>query len=313
MIDEDAAVDFIYIGAPRCGSTWLSAILDDHPDIFIPSSKEVHFFNDRMPYTFEYKYPLGIEHYRSYFRGAKRRQVKGDISPFTFRDPNAAWRIHLHVSEVKIICFLRDPVAMLFSLYLLLRQRERRAPTFSEEIARNPQLVDLGRYERMLQPFYDYFPAEQIHVRIYEELFLDREQTVRDIYRFVGVDPDFSSSSANCRFNVATDAPPNFLRRLRGVLVDAMNRPALRPLKHLLLRHGFKNVVRHGRTEDRGVAPERQGPEPAVRATIESLLAADLQRLQRRLGRSLSLWPTVPSQPQPARAQELLPMSERYQ
>lgn len=306
MVEKNAPVDFIYIGGPRCGSTWLSAALDDHPDIFVPPSKEIHFFNDRMPYTFEYKYPLGMEYYRTYFAAARPGQLRGDISPFTFLDPNAAWRIHQHSPDVKVLCFLRDPVAMLHSLYLLLRQRERRAPSFAEEIAQNPNLIDLCRYDRMLQPYYDHFAEEQLHIRIYEELFVDRGRTMREIYGFIGVDPEFEPPSAQWRFNAATDAMPSLLRRNRGLLVDALNRPALRPVKHFLLRRGFKNVRRHGMTEDRGTAPARQGPEPEARAIIESLLEADLDRLQQRLGRTLPAWRSVsPREPGQDREREI--------
>lgn len=290
MVDNDAPVDFIYIGGPRCGSTWLSAVLDDHPQIFIPPSKEVHFFNDRMPYNFEYKYPLGIDYYRSYFNDAHRGQIRGDVSPFYFLDPNAAWRIHRHVPNVKLICFLRDPVAMLYSLYLLLRQRERRAASFAEEIDQNPHLIDLCRYDRLLQPFFDHFSANQIRVYFHEELFAARVRAVREIYDFLGVDPDFDPPSAKWRFNVATDAPPSLLRRNRAMIVDALNRPLLRPLKHFLLRHRFKQIRRYGMTEDREDTSWHQGPEPAVRTMLESLLEADLDRLERRLGRPLAAW-----------------------
>lgn len=293
MVSERAAVDFIYIGGPRCGSTWLSAVLDDHPQIFIPPSKEVHFFNDRMPYSFEYKYPLGLDHYKSYFTDARADQVRGDISPFYFLDPNAAWRIHRHFPEAKLLCFLRDPVAMLYSLYLLLRQRERRAPTFAEEIDRNPGLIDLCRYDRILQPFYDFFPAHQIRIYFYEELFLDTVGTAREIYAYLGVDSDFEPPSARRRFNAATDARPSPLRRRRGILVEAFNRPLLRPLKHVLLRHGLKDARRSGMTEDTHTSA-RDGPDPAVEALLKSVLEPELRRLERRLGRTLVMWPSAP-------------------
>jgi Sulfotransferase domain len=292
-IGEEVVVDFIYIGGPRCGSTWLSAVLDDHPQIFIPPSKEVHFFNDRMPYSFEYKYPLGLDHYRSYFTGARADQIVGDISPFYFIDPNSAWRIHQHFPESKLICFLRDPVAMLYSLYLLLRQRERRAATFTKEIEKNPSLIDLCRYDRLLQPFYDFFPSTQICIYLYEELFLDGARTAREIYDFLGVDSSFDPPSAKRRFNVATDAPPNPLRRRRGMLVDALNRPLFRPLKHGLLRRGLKDVRRYGMTENAHM-PAREGPEPAAKALLESVLEPELRRLERRLGRTFAIWPSAP-------------------
>ncbi len=55
-------LDFVYVGAPRCGSTWLAAVLEEHPDVWIPHNKEIHFFNDRLVYAFEYKYPRGIDY-----------------------------------------------------------------------------------------------------------------------------------------------------------------------------------------------------------------------------------------------------------
>ena len=65
--------EFIYIGGPRCGSTWLAAVLSDHPNIYIPPSKEIHFFNDRMPYPYEYRYHRGLNYYSTFFDGGKGR------------------------------------------------------------------------------------------------------------------------------------------------------------------------------------------------------------------------------------------------
>lgn len=36
---------FLGIGAPRCGTTWLQQVLRLHPDIWLPPIKEVHFFD----------------------------------------------------------------------------------------------------------------------------------------------------------------------------------------------------------------------------------------------------------------------------
>ena len=67
MLSQKEFLDFVYVGAPRAGSTWLAAALREHPEIWIPSNKELHFFNARLVYAFEYKYPRGIKHYRNYF------------------------------------------------------------------------------------------------------------------------------------------------------------------------------------------------------------------------------------------------------
>ena len=152
MIDEKEFLDFLYVGAPRAGSTWPAAVLEEHPQVWIPHNKEIHFFNDRLVYAFEYKYSRGLEHYRSYFRGAPGGVQLGELSPFYYGDPNAAFRISRHFPNVKILFFIRNPVDALHSLYLLLRQREKRAATFEEELERHPELLDLGFYHRLLTP-----------------------------------------------------------------------------------------------------------------------------------------------------------------
>jgi hypothetical protein len=38
--------NFIGIGAPRCGSTWLHELLQSHPQVYVPQRwKEVYFFD----------------------------------------------------------------------------------------------------------------------------------------------------------------------------------------------------------------------------------------------------------------------------
>ena len=37
--------NFLGIGAARAGTTWIARNLAQHPDIFIPYKKELHFFD----------------------------------------------------------------------------------------------------------------------------------------------------------------------------------------------------------------------------------------------------------------------------
>lgn len=285
------SVDFVYVGGPRCGSTWLSAVLSDHPEIFIPPSKEIHFFNDRMPYGFEYRYPQGMAHYLGYFDQAKPGHLKGDISPFYFLDPNAAWRIHRHLPDAKIISFLRDPVDMLYSLYLLLRQRERRAPTFEAELEANPQLLDLCRFDRLLQPYYDLFESERVLILLHDDLRRNAKATARQVFRFLGVDEDFAPASLERKFNLAVDSQPRRSKQARGYAIQALNHPVLLPLKRLMLRRGLKDIRYFG-AQDTGDVARYEGPAEETRAWIGELLAPDMKRLAIRIGRDLDGWPT---------------------
>ena len=47
MVDE---VDFLGIGAPRSGTSWLYERLAEHPDFELPRAKELHYFDRSMDY-----------------------------------------------------------------------------------------------------------------------------------------------------------------------------------------------------------------------------------------------------------------------
>lgn len=46
--------DFIGIGAPRCGTTWLHRVLDRHEDVWLPPIKEIHYLDSLDP-TIRYR------------------------------------------------------------------------------------------------------------------------------------------------------------------------------------------------------------------------------------------------------------------
>ena len=48
MMPHMSHIDFIGIGAPKCGTTWLSAQLDAHPQIGFAPDKEVYYFADTI-------------------------------------------------------------------------------------------------------------------------------------------------------------------------------------------------------------------------------------------------------------------------
>ena len=39
-------IDFIGVGFPKCGTTWLTECLREHPEIALPNRKHLSFFNE---------------------------------------------------------------------------------------------------------------------------------------------------------------------------------------------------------------------------------------------------------------------------
>ena len=49
MMPHMSHIDFVGIGAPKCGTTWLSAQLDAHPQIGFAQDKEALLFRRHDP------------------------------------------------------------------------------------------------------------------------------------------------------------------------------------------------------------------------------------------------------------------------
>ena len=48
MMSHMSRIDFIGVGAPKCGTTWLSAQLEAHPQIGFAPDNEVYYFADTI-------------------------------------------------------------------------------------------------------------------------------------------------------------------------------------------------------------------------------------------------------------------------
>lgn len=96
--------EFLCIGAPQSGTTWLYQNLKAHPEIFLPDRKELRQFepiNDHL----NLKY-----HYSKRFTPG-RGKVKGDMSPgYSVLAPERIRLIRKLMPEVRLIFIRRDPV-----------------------------------------------------------------------------------------------------------------------------------------------------------------------------------------------------------
>lgn len=292
MLTDHEFLDFVYVGTPRAGSNWLAAVLNEHREVWIPHNKELHFFNDRSVQSFEYKYPRGIEFYRKQFSEAPPDAKLGELSPFYYLDPNAAFRIYTDFPNVRIIAMLRNPVDMLYSLYLLIRNREPREDTFEKEIANNPQLVDLGFYHRLLTPYFDRFPREHLFIRIFEPFFEDEEDSCREFFRFLDIDENFRSSFLGKRVNASTEARSLLKPYVRGPLIRLFNTKAFTPAKRLIqrlkideLKMDFKAIDKSHETK-----PSKPALESGTRQWLMAQFEPDMCRLEELLGVNLDIW-----------------------
>src|SRR5262249_33217876 len=105
--------DFLIIGAPKAGTTWLAANLDCHPQIYMAKRPgcqdptEVRYFRK--------SFRLPLKYYSSLFLQGKDR-IKGDKSPgYSTLTPFRIRFIRSIMPSVRLVFFLRNPVERAWS------------------------------------------------------------------------------------------------------------------------------------------------------------------------------------------------------
>ena len=115
--------NFIVIGQMKAGTSSLHAYLRQHPDIFMPSVKELRFFSevisdegDRILVDEDYKrrrirrgMPVTFEEYERLFDAAAGRKALGEASPEYANSQRAPGQIKKYVPNVRLIVSLQAP------------------------------------------------------------------------------------------------------------------------------------------------------------------------------------------------------------
>lgn len=182
---------YVYVGTARSASTYMYHVLSSHPEILDIGVKELFFFNRC--------YDKGLEWYSSFFKGAENYKAAGEFTNTYFIDPICLQRIKEHLPNVKILFSLREPVERAFNNYyfemfsqVLMTPEELARGISFQEWATKPVVYAHGDYYKNLKTYFDAFPRENIHVSFFDDLKSDPRKFVRDLYSFMGVDPDYT-------------------------------------------------------------------------------------------------------------------------
>jgi hypothetical protein len=203
-------IDFFVIGAARSGTTSLYTYFKQHPEIFLPLTKETNYFSKvTSKENRDYEKPkLGEEYhtkiindfelYSSLYCDVKTSQIKGDISPSYMWDIDTASRIYKHNPNAKIIFSLRSPVQRAFSHYIMnYNTGNETVDNFYEAFMAKSEGIwgggnlykELSLYYQSLKQYYSIFPKENIYPLIFEDWTLNKEKSFKELFHFLGVKP----------------------------------------------------------------------------------------------------------------------------
>ncbi|MBB3911557.1 sulfotransferase domain-containing protein [Sphingomonas desiccabilis] len=193
-------IDFLVLGAQKCGTTWIHHVLSQHPEVFIPPAKELHFFNKAAGLA------RGRGWYAAQFADAAPGQLRGECTP------NYLWN-HLAPEErpalgerhdlgpalaatrpgLRLVATLRNPVDRAVSAFHHHINQGRIAPDARIlDHLWTLGIASMGMYARHLRHWFDAFGREPLLVLVYEaDIAPDRAKpvTAERLFAHLGIAP----------------------------------------------------------------------------------------------------------------------------
>lgn len=192
-------LQFIVAGAQKAGTTALNYYLKRHPEVALPTKKELHFFDHDPRFAAD---SVSYAPLHAMFDPAKPGAVAGENTPNYLYWPPAMARIRDYNPAMKLIFVLRNPIERAFSQWNMQRARGIEPLDFLEAIRTEPKrlerlpletkrkfaYLDRGRYAEQLHRVFNLFPREQLLIVRYESFRAEQEDAVNRIYSFLGLE-----------------------------------------------------------------------------------------------------------------------------
>lgn len=286
----------IAVGAPRSGTTSLYHYLAQHPDIFLPERKELHYFS--YPLLRENSAGPGDAHalrsacataaaYAAQYQGVNGERIVAEVSPSYLYYAGVAEKIRATLGDVKIVILLRDPVEKAFSQYMHLVREGREALSFAAALKAEPerraaQWGDMWRYAESslyaarVQAYRRVFGAENVFVGLSEHFFGEPQAFLRNLLRFLDVDDSLELDVGRLYNRSGVPRSRRFARLISG---ESALKPLLRRLVPETVRAALRASLLNLNQGDKAEI------DPESRAYLHAYFAADVAAVEALLGR----------------------------
>ena len=183
---SDRLPHFLGLGVQKGGTTSLQRLLEQHPNVFLPRAKELHYFS--------LHYAKGEAWYKTHFEAAGAKQLCGEITPYYVFHPEVHKRVAQLLPKAKLIVLLRDPVDRALSQYFHSKrlgleplnledalEAEASRLSGANEVLNRPEgrhqshqehsYLSRSRYDKQLPAWQKLYPPKQLLVLRSEDLF----------------------------------------------------------------------------------------------------------------------------------------------
>lgn len=194
--------DFIIGGAPKCGTTSLHFILDQHPDVGMPEA-EIHYFDADDPIAhpdflsvsggrldwFDVRPSAGENRkwYASRFAPFEGATMVGEDSTTYLFSEAAPERINAMLPEVKTIFLLRDPVRRAYSQYWHLIRSARLSCSFEKALSLHSSIILGSTYAPHLRRYLDALGSERVMILVFEDFLAEPQAFIDRVTTYLGL------------------------------------------------------------------------------------------------------------------------------
>lgn len=295
---EVESVDFICIGAQKCGTTFVTSALRAHPEAQIPPSKELHFFSAKGEYKTEGGFAQcnagrDLGWYRQQFIADERK--KGEVSTHYIYDPESAARIRNAFPDIKVFAIIRNPAERAFSQYNMERYKTcKESRPFIKIIREEPdnEILARGLYAKQLEPYIKLFDQDKLRIYLFDDATRNPGPFFKDLFEFIGINAAFVPPGQDKRMNKSRRAKYTIIPRTARFIRVALESVGLTRLVRAMIRAGAAQQFRKFNERYNQVATDFEMTREE-RLALQEYYADDIARLEQLISRDLSHWKTV--------------------
>jgi len=280
---HQSQVSLFIAGPPKCATTWLYYCLREHPDVQTARTDEIMYFDMFHARGLDWY----MDHYPPEARSAGHEKLLADTTSSYIWSARSAERIHSYNPDARIMVVLRNPVERAFSHYWHLKNRGLINYEFAD-ILTNYQTfscwLEPGFVNAGIKRYLNFFPREQMHFALFEDLRSKPVQSIKSVFQFAGIDADFLPPSTTREVNVAGP---------RKTLVNRVFSKAMRTAfgeERMNIRPGDTGMFAKVSGVLTGKSEYQQGMDDSIRRQLQELAAPEIEEMEELTGFNLSHW-----------------------
>lgn len=261
----DNPVSFFYLGPPKTASTWLFECLKEHPEICATDHSETNYF--------DIYFHEGEDWYHSLY--PDNSGIKIDCTPTYINSLQSLERILTYNPDAKFAYGVRNPVDRAFSGYWHVRRTGQINYKFDEILDTYVWFrawVEPGLISSQVAWLKNLVGSDKCIPVFFDDIDAYKDEIIRDIYGYIGIDPNFAPDTKDKKVNVA------------------------RPKISLLSRAGHKFSKLLGCEEAiKGLSGKKEyldGIDENFRKKLNEICEPEIEALSELTGRDLTGWLT---------------------